>query len=541
MEKLLNMKKEGAITLIALVITIIILLILAGITIATLTGENGLFARSKEAKESYIGAEMEEALIMALQDLQAEKLAEATLDDITQEWANDKLAEYNPVVGISTEPSGKTIRMEKSGITRTFLIDKNFNIIDVDGTVVTYTTEPKGYTNQNKVKISITVINPKGIQIIEKPNGEKIQGEGQTEIKFDYDVTANGTYTFKVVDNTNKKVEKNILIDQIDKLKPLNVDIKAKEISITCFNIEVNAIDAEKNENNSCSGIQKYEYFIRPISLSEYIKYESNNSVFEFTGLTLNTTYNVYVRAYDRAGNYLDSEVINVKTLTTPKAPVGEIAFNENGASVVALEYPILNYNGINNCEVIPKIGEKVKLKIISKEVKDLIYYYSINGGETWNEYKSEVEFEYVENTKVMLKSVCKGNTDFESDSRIIKKYKKDLSYECTAKDALQREAYDGDWNTYTTLESGQTLLVDDSTIGMEIKAKWFENDNTRTVNAFSKEKYEYSALLWYLPVKGNKIVQEATGTILEKTKSIIPYTNSGYENDMLYEITLVK
>ncbi len=39
------MKKEKAITLIALVITIIVLLILAGVTIATLTGENGLFRK----------------------------------------------------------------------------------------------------------------------------------------------------------------------------------------------------------------------------------------------------------------------------------------------------------------------------------------------------------------------------------------------------------------------------------------------------------------------------------------------------------------
>ena len=37
-----NKRKSSGITLIALVITIIILLVLAGITIATLGGENGL-------------------------------------------------------------------------------------------------------------------------------------------------------------------------------------------------------------------------------------------------------------------------------------------------------------------------------------------------------------------------------------------------------------------------------------------------------------------------------------------------------------------
>ena len=42
--------KQKGITLIALVITIIVLLILAGISIATLTGENGLLSKAKKAE-----------------------------------------------------------------------------------------------------------------------------------------------------------------------------------------------------------------------------------------------------------------------------------------------------------------------------------------------------------------------------------------------------------------------------------------------------------------------------------------------------------
>ena len=43
-------KKQG-ITLIALVVTIIVLLILAGVSIQMLTGQNGILKRAKEAKE----------------------------------------------------------------------------------------------------------------------------------------------------------------------------------------------------------------------------------------------------------------------------------------------------------------------------------------------------------------------------------------------------------------------------------------------------------------------------------------------------------
>ena len=45
-------KNQNGITLIALVITIIVLLILAGISIATLTGPNGLLTRANEAKQA---------------------------------------------------------------------------------------------------------------------------------------------------------------------------------------------------------------------------------------------------------------------------------------------------------------------------------------------------------------------------------------------------------------------------------------------------------------------------------------------------------
>ena len=45
------MKRNQGITLIALVITVIVLLILAGVSIATLTGEGGILNKATQAKE----------------------------------------------------------------------------------------------------------------------------------------------------------------------------------------------------------------------------------------------------------------------------------------------------------------------------------------------------------------------------------------------------------------------------------------------------------------------------------------------------------
>ena len=51
-EELKNIKEKG-ITLVALVVTIIILLILAGVTLSIAVSDNGLFQRAKKATEKY--------------------------------------------------------------------------------------------------------------------------------------------------------------------------------------------------------------------------------------------------------------------------------------------------------------------------------------------------------------------------------------------------------------------------------------------------------------------------------------------------------
>ena len=58
--KIKKVEKNKGITLIALVITIIVLLILAGVTIATLTGDNGILTKASQAKEEMSQASAEE-------------------------------------------------------------------------------------------------------------------------------------------------------------------------------------------------------------------------------------------------------------------------------------------------------------------------------------------------------------------------------------------------------------------------------------------------------------------------------------------------
>lgn len=57
-------KKEKGITLVALVVTIIVLLILAGVTISLTLSNNGIFQKAKTAGNTYTAAKTNEATDM---------------------------------------------------------------------------------------------------------------------------------------------------------------------------------------------------------------------------------------------------------------------------------------------------------------------------------------------------------------------------------------------------------------------------------------------------------------------------------------------
>lgn len=95
------MKKENGITLIALVITIIVLLILAGISIAMLTGENGILSKATKAGRETILAEQKEEVVLAINALTTEYYDEKYVSNKTMDKG---LAEY-VITGLQEEGS----------------------------------------------------------------------------------------------------------------------------------------------------------------------------------------------------------------------------------------------------------------------------------------------------------------------------------------------------------------------------------------------------------------------------------------------------
>ena len=78
-------RKEGGITLVALIVTLIVLLILAGITIATLFGENGIINKAQKAKDETEKSTKNE--LDALNSLEGEM--ENTINGNTQAKPNE--------------------------------------------------------------------------------------------------------------------------------------------------------------------------------------------------------------------------------------------------------------------------------------------------------------------------------------------------------------------------------------------------------------------------------------------------------------------
>ena len=95
--------KQKGITLIALVITIIILIILAGVSINTLVGENGIITQAKRAKEETSQSQEKELRELASLEQQMEDTLAQTFD-IKKGVNKPKLAEGMKAIRFS-EPS----------------------------------------------------------------------------------------------------------------------------------------------------------------------------------------------------------------------------------------------------------------------------------------------------------------------------------------------------------------------------------------------------------------------------------------------------
>ncbi len=185
MKKNTRRKNEG-ITLIALVITIIVLLILAGVTIATLTGDNGILTKATEAsKETEVGKEKEQISLAY-----TGAIAEKTENGIVT--AGELQNQLEKIVG-----KDKTIVEENDDETLDVSFVDSKNNYNVDNEIITSTTPKIGnkkitVTNSNQEIIFHNTITQEKVDIITGKSDTEYSIIGISSDQETYGTTANG-------------------------------------------------------------------------------------------------------------------------------------------------------------------------------------------------------------------------------------------------------------------------------------------------------------------------------------------------------------
>ena len=235
------------ITLVALVVTIIVLIILAGVSINLVLGDNGIITKAREAKEQYEMAQVKEKLEMTIMEIQSEVIAsgkEMTIDELLE-----KLSTKLPEITITKE--GNTLKGTYEGCD--FTIDESFKVT-IDGynpsaggntpaepeQPVTYTVTFNGtnvtsngastINKQETYSATLTPATGYGIASITITMGEKTLVENT-----DY------TYTNGTIEIPN--VSENIIIS----VTTLQTVASKRTSELTYFNKKTSLIDSNGN------------------------------------------------------------------------------------------------------------------------------------------------------------------------------------------------------------------------------------------------------------------------------------------------------
>ena len=225
--KIKNIKESKGITLIALVITIIILLILAGITISSLSRENGLLKKIQNASEVNSEATAREKLELVLLSMQSDKAKK--LEEYNEnEYIDKNLNENNmEVSGDIVTVDGWQFKINRS----TPEIEKNLGKLTKEAMLLPTITKFNIEKSKNNIIVSLKIRNEENSKITyiirkegEESDLEKIENE--TNLQHTFSNLDLGKYIIIVnteneygTDNATKMVEVTISIefDEINK------------------------------------------------------------------------------------------------------------------------------------------------------------------------------------------------------------------------------------------------------------------------------------------------------------------------------------
>ena len=182
-------KNSKGITLVALVVTIILLLIIAGISIASIRGENSIINKTKKAKNEHEKAQAQESLATELASILANNEGNKDLKKLD----NMKINGYTTKVS----DIARLVTLTKNNETYNFLVDSNYNIQKLDN-ISGSNQNTGGGTNQGGSSDVINDFNIKleeqtGCNIIINIDGEITTKDNSNIVGYVIQVDGKGT------------------------------------------------------------------------------------------------------------------------------------------------------------------------------------------------------------------------------------------------------------------------------------------------------------------------------------------------------------
>lgn len=296
-------KKERGITIIALIVTIVVLLILAGVSISLIINRNGIISKAEVAKQETDIADEKEKINLSAVAAQTnnedavirrndfdKELKKFFNEDYTLEPDSDA-EEYE----VTCKKSGRKYTI-KSGITK-----KNPDY-ELNNNNTTFSSSPSGWTNGDVIVNVKTTIQEYTLQTSK-------DGKNWNDSKEQV-FSTNGIMYARLWNGSESVSELQYEVNNIDKSTP--------EVSATAINTNSIKISASDSE----SGIIGYAVTTSSTKPEKFTGVTNTKSFENSTSkLTHNTTYYVWIK--DEAGN------TSQYSLKTPELQAGSLKLSK--------------------------------------------------------------------------------------------------------------------------------------------------------------------------------------------------------------------
>ena len=358
----INEKQKG-ITLIALVITIIVLLILAGVSIAMLTGDNGILMQASDSKiETAVGTVKEQLkLLQGEKIIQGEKvtpeilLAEGKVRRTVQLGENDKYymcyaLKENSIEGM--QGLGKGILTNLKDV---FLIDDELNVKYI-------ASNGKEFGDEIKEKI---LEDETEIKFVSKAFSEyisKISGITESEMKFKW--MKNQTH-LSLYNMDLNNLEDLIFFPNLTSIEMGNMNLESFSGIENCSKLKMfQIVDIKAKDYGALSLLKKLEtvYVQGPVNLIDIV-----NNIKELESLQNLTIYSAQLENFD-----LLRELKSIDTLTTLNLGVNKIKdinFLKDFKNLTSLN---LSRNLITDITPLKSLTKLRTLNLTTNNIKDI-------------------------------------------------------------------------------------------------------------------------------------------------------------------------